>query len=156
MFRPMRPCRAPLSEGQCKEILNRQLRGVLSLLGDDGYPYGVPINHWFNEADGCLYFHSGPVGHKLDAMALCRKASYCVCSDPWKEEGDWAWNVRSVIVFGKLERIEDQSRAIEITRQLSYRFTADTAFIEEEIRKSGAAVRVFRLVPEQITGIQES
>ena len=24
--------------------------------GEDGYPYGIPMNHWYNPEDGKLYY----------------------------------------------------------------------------------------------------
>ena len=42
-FRTMRRKRQELTETECTEILEKATSGVLSLLGDDGYPYGVPI-----------------------------------------------------------------------------------------------------------------
>ena len=44
MFRPMRRCKQQISDAQCIEILKNEKRGVLSLLGDDGYPYGLLKN----------------------------------------------------------------------------------------------------------------
>lgn len=38
------------------------------------------------------------------------------------------------------------------SRGLTRRFTKEEKYIEDEIRKSGAAVQVFALVPEHITG----
>ena len=72
MFREMLRYKQALSEEECIEILKKELRGVLSVLGDDGYPYGMPINHFYNEEDGKIYFHSGMQGHKIDAMKASR------------------------------------------------------------------------------------
>ena len=44
MFRPMRRFRQQLSNEECEQILRDATSGVLALQGDDGYPYGVPIN----------------------------------------------------------------------------------------------------------------
>ena len=56
MFRKMIRSRQQLSEDACVRLLKTQLRGVLSLSGDDGYPYGLPMNHFYCEEDGKLYF----------------------------------------------------------------------------------------------------
>ena len=52
MFRPMRRWKQQLSDAECIAILEKEPRGILSVLGDDGYPYGIPMNHWYCEADG--------------------------------------------------------------------------------------------------------
>lgn len=152
MFRELARIKQKLPLEESIRILKEEPRGVLSVLGDDGYPYGLPIDHWYNDEDGCLYFHSGPKGHKIDAIRRCSKASFCVYDQGWREDGDWALHIQSVVVFGKIEIVEDHAKAIDLTRQLSLKYTTDTAYIEDEIRKYGAGVLVFRLVPEHITG----
>lgn len=52
MFREMTRIRQQLAESECIEILKNEKRGVLSVLGDDGYPYGMPMNHYYCEEDG--------------------------------------------------------------------------------------------------------
>lgn len=152
MFRELARIKQKLPLEESIRILKEEPRGVLSVLGDDGYPYGLPIDHWYNDEDGCLYFHSGPKGHKIDAIRRCCKASFCVYDRGWREDGDWALHIQSVIVFGKIEIVEDHAKAIDLTRQLSLKYTSDTVYIEDEIRKYGTGVLVFRLVPEHITG----
>lgn len=152
MFRPMQRTKQRLSQEECLEILSRELRGVLSVLGDDGYPYGMPLNHWYCPEDGKLYFHSGQRGHKIDALRNSEKASFCVYDSGFRRAGEWALNIRSVIVFGRVEFVESEERAWEISRRLSLKFTSDMDYIEAEIRRSGKSVLCFALVPEQITG----
>jgi len=141
-----------LTERECVALLREQTRGVLSVLGDDGYPYGMPMNHWYCPEDGRLYFHSGKKGHRSDALRRCGKVSYCVTDQGFRREGEWALNVKSVIVFGRAEVVEDHQRALEVCRCLSRKFTDDEAYIDEEIRRAGAGVMVFALVPEHISG----
>ena len=134
------------------EILKKEPRGVLSVLGDDGYPYGLPMNHYYCEEDGNIYFHSGKNGHRVDAVKHCDKASFCVYDGGFRREGEWALNVSSVIVFGRIELIEDQEKIYKIARLLSYKFTNDEEYIEREIQKSGPGTMMFALVPEHMTG----
>ena len=152
MFRDMMRKKQQLTEAECIEILKREKRGVLSILGDDDYPYGVPLNHYYNEADGRLYFHSGRLGHKLDALHRYPKASFCVLDAGSREDGDWALRFRSVIVFGSVSFVEDRETIYEITARLSRKFTGDEAYIAEEIRRSGPATCMFVLTPEHVTG----
>lgn len=152
MFRDMVRKKQQLTAEECIRLLKTEPRGVLSVLGDEGYPYGLPIDHWYNEEDGCLYFHSGKTGHKVDAMTACPKASFCVYDAGYREAGDWALHIKSVIVFGRIEFVENQDAAIALTRQLSFKYTDDAAYIEDEIRKYGHELLCFRLIPEQITG----
>ena len=67
-----------LSSVECKERFKQEVRGVLAVNGDAGYPYALPINFYFDEKGNKLYFHSGKVGHKLDAIANSDKVSFGV------------------------------------------------------------------------------
>lgn len=152
MFREVARTKQALSRAESIELLKTTKRGVLSVIGDDGYPYGTPLNHWYCEADGKLYFHSGKTGHRPDALRTCSKASFCVMDEGKPVEGAWWLQFRSVIVFGTIEVIEDQQQALEIARKLSYKFTQDEAYIQHEIEHSGAGVLVFALTIAHITG----
>ena len=152
MFREMARKKQQLSREECEEILTQELRGVLSVAGDDGYPYGMPLNHYYCPQDGKLYFHSGKTGYKVDALMKNPKASFCVYDAGCRQEGSWALHFRSVIVFGRIELVEDQRRVEEIARALSHKFTQDESYIDDEIARVGAKTLVFALVPEHMTG----
>ena len=152
MFREMLRKKQQITNEECIKILKEEPRGVLSVIGDDGYPYGMPINHYYCEEDGKLYFHSGMKGHKIDAITRCDKASYCVYDSGYRREGEWALNIRSVIVFGRIEIIEDREKVYMIARRLSCKFTDDEEYIEKEIKHAGPRTLMFALVPEHMTG----
>ncbi len=71
-FREMRRKRQQLSQEESIGILRRATAGALALLGDDDYPYAVPISYVY--ADGKIYFHSALTGHKVDAIRRHGKA----------------------------------------------------------------------------------
>ena len=149
MFRPMRRIKQQLSEEEALEVLTNAKRGVLSVIGDDGWPYGVYLNpHYEN---GKIYFHSARVGHKIDALRNDVRASFTIIDEGIKDEGGWAYTFKSVVVFGKVEFVENQNEAIEICRRLARRFNPSEADIEDEIRRAASHVQVFALVPEHIT-----
>lgn len=152
MFRPMLRFKQQLPPEECIEILKNQPRGVLSVIGDDGYPYGTPINQFYNEDDGKIYFHSGRRGHRIDAFRADPKASFCILDPGTKPEGEWYLRFRSVIVFGRIEEVTDHEKALDISRRLSDKFTDDKNYIEEEVLHSGPGVLCYALVPEHITG----
>ena len=70
----------------------------------------------------------------------------------FRNPGEWALNIRSVIVFGRIEIVEDMDKVIRISRLLSYKFTNDEAYIEHEISTDGPSTLMFARVPEWITG----
>ena len=152
MFRELSNKNKQISNAECIEILCNETRGVLSVNGDDGYPYAMPMNHFYNSEDGCFYFHCGKVGHRLDSLKKSDKASLCVCEHGTRDEGDWAYTVRSVVVFGRIEIMDDITLISDITRKLSYKFTSDESYIQNEIDRYAKATLILKLIPEQITG----
>ena len=152
MFRDIVRKKQSLSAEQIVEILKNEKRGVLSVHGDNGYPYGLPINYWYNEDNGYLYFHSGKKGHKVDAISSNNKVSFCVYDSGYKKDGEWALNISSVIVFGRIYPVEDFAQSMEICRRLSFKYTHDREYIEAEIQNYGAATLCYELRPEHITG----
>ena len=152
MFREVTRKKQTLPMEKIIEILDAEKRGVLSVLGDDGYPYGMPMNYWYNKENGYLYFHSGKKGHKVEALAANNKVSFCVYDSGYKNEGEWALNISSVIVFGRVHIVEDYEDAMKICKEMSLKYTPDLAYIEEEIQKFGDATLCYELRPEHMTG----
>ena len=152
MFREITRKKQALPTEKIIEILDAEKRGVLSVLGDDGYPYGMPMNYWYNKENGYLYFHSGKKGHKVEALAANNKVSFCVYDSGYKNEGEWALNISSVIVFGRVHIVEDHEEAMKICKEMSLKYTPDLAYIEEEIQKFGDATLCYELRPEHMTG----
>lgn len=152
MFRPMQKKKQQLSQEECFQILKEEPRGILSVLGDEDYPYGMPLNHYYCEETGKLYFHTGKSGHRQDALQKHDKVSFCVYDQGYRREGEWALNIRSVIVFGRVKVLEDREQALDIIRRLSYKFTSDTDYIEHEIAAAADHVLCLELTPEHITG----
>ena len=152
MFRELARKKKQISTDECICLLRNEKRGVLSVLGDDDYPYGMPMNHFYNDDDGCLYFHCGKAGHRLDSLKSHEKVSYCVYDKGYCGKDEWALNIKSVIVFGKTKIIYDTDKIIDITAKLSHKFTQDEEYINEEIKKYAHNTLLIQLVPEHICG----
>ena len=152
MFRKMRRFSQQITDAECIEILKNTKRGVLSLLGEDGYPYGIPIDHWYCEEDGRIYFHGAKEGHKIDAIKACDKASYCVYDEGYRKEGEWALNIKSVVTFGRIRLVEDEDTARKICTELVRKFTDDQDYLEKELQNAFPRVQCLELIPEHMTG----
>lgn len=148
----MRRWKQELEEQECIEVLKQEPRGVLSVAGDDGYPYGMPLDHWYCEADGNLYFHGAKEGHKIDAIRANDKVSYCVYDEGYRKDGEWALNIRSVIVFGRLEEVTDPEKVVEICTNICKKFTDDEEYLRQELEHAGSHVNCLVLKPEHMTG----
>lgn len=152
MFREIKRKKQIISKDKIIKILRNEKRGVLSVSGDDGYPYGIPINYWYNEENGNIYFHSGKKGHKIDAITADNRVSFCVYDAGYRKEGEWALNISSVIVFGNIYTVENYELAMQICRQFAMKYTSDLEYIDAEIKKFGKAVLCLELRPIHITG----
>ena len=104
MFREMRRKMQALTAEETAEILKRNTSGVLSLNGDDGYPYGVPLSYVY--LDSKLYFHCAGAGHKLDSILKDEKVSFCVIDQDQVVGEEYTTYFRSVIAFGRARVLE--------------------------------------------------
>lgn len=153
MFRELTRGHRALTEADCIRLLTTERRGVLSVNGDDGYPYGMPMNHWYNAGDGCIYFHCGKQrSHRLDALTRSSKVSFCVMDRGEAHDGGWALTVRSVIVFGQVEIVDNPAAAADVCRQLCYQFTRDEDYIQREIQAFAHETLLLKLTPAHISG----
>ena len=123
----------------------------MALLGDDDYPYAVPISYVYNE--GKLYFHSALNGHKVDAIRKYDKASFCVIEQDDVQPEKYTTFFRSVIVFGRIHIIEDEKEKLEIVRMLGNRYTPnqDDA-LQKEIESGLSRLLAIRFDIEHLTG----
>ncbi|HAE15318.1 MAG TPA: 5-nitroimidazole antibiotic resistance protein, partial [Erysipelotrichaceae bacterium] len=67
-------------------------------------------------------------------------------------DGQWFLTFRSVIVFGKMELIEDPEIIRDLSRKLSYKFTKDEEYIEYELEHSGPRTLMYALTIENMCG----
>jgi len=152
MFREMKRFKQQLSEGECIEILKKEPRGVLAVNGDDGYPYAFPLNFHYEEQTGKLYFHCAKSGYKLDALRRSEKVSFCVYDKGYRKEGDWALNIKSVIIFGTIRFIEDQYETNARLKALGLKYYPTEESVEEEIQTFGKNVQILELNVQHMTG----
>ena len=150
-FRPMRRRAQQLTQEESLRILSRATSGTLALLGDDGYPYAVPLSHAC--AGGRLYFHSALEGHKIDAIRRHGKASFCVIAQDEVHGDKYTTWFCSVIAFGRIRIIEDPEEKLAAARILGERFNpgAEEA-LQSELHKGFARMHMLRFDIEHITG----
>lgn len=150
MFREMRRSRQQLSNEECLEILNRNTSGVLSVIGDDGYPYGVPLSYAY--CDGKLYFHSAVSGHKIDAVKRNDKVSFCVIDNDEVRPSEFTTYYRSVIVFGKAEVVTENERKLYGLHLLSEKYAHGEGNEKREIENGIDRLVMIELTVEHLTG----
>lgn len=150
MFRSMRRKGSQLTDDECIEILNKEPRGVLALLGDDEYPYAIPMDHVY--IDGKIYFHGAQTGHKHDAIKKHEKVSYCVMNKGVKARDSWWYTFKSVIIFGKIKILTNDDEKIDKLTRLGDKFFPTHEETLNEIDRLLDKTEVFELTINHMTG----
>ena len=149
----MRRHKQQLSDDEARAVLQRGKVGILAVLGDDGYPYTIPLNYtYYNDA---IYFHSALSGHKIDAIQACDKVSFCVVDKDEIVPQEYTSYYRSVVAFGRAHIIEDDEEKLASLRHLGDRYNPgqDTA-LDSEVAKSFTHLHMVRIDIEHLSGKQ--
>ena len=122
MFREMRRGKQLLSMEVTVAVMNRCTNGTLACLGDEDYPYSVPLSYvYFNDK---IYFHSAKAGHKIDAIMKNPKVSFSVIDEDTVVSEEYTTYFRSVIAFGKVRIVEGEEWA-EAFKALVEKYSGD-------------------------------
>lgn len=146
---PMRRSERELSSEQAAEILHSGSWGVLSTIGADGYPYGVPVNYVY--CDEKIYFHCARnSGHKQENLIFSGKVSFTVVDKSQVDSKSLTTMYRSAIAFGVAAKtVIDKEKAL---RALVKKYSPD--FIqagEREINLEGANCDIFVIEIEKLS-----
>lgn len=150
MFREMRRKKQLLSQEETVKIMETGTSGVLALLGDDDYPYTVPLSYVY--CDSKIYFHGAKSGHKIDAIRKSAKASFCVIDEDHVVPEEYTTYFRSAVAFGKVKIIEDEEKrkAIEM---LAAKYTPNNEEgRRKEIEKQNNILCMIEFDIEHMTG----
>lgn len=152
MFREMRRKKQTLSEEETRKILSRGTSGVLSLLGDEGYPYAVPISYVCYGSK--LYFHSAKSGHKIDAIKNFSKASFCVIDKDTVIPEKYTTSYRSAIAFGKIRILTDEREMKAAIKALAEKYYPEGSEDEHnrEIDRDWESLCMIELSIEHLSG----
>ena len=152
MFREMRRKKQQLTQAECVEILNRNTSGVLAVLGDNGYPYAVPLSYVYG--GNALYFHCAKSGHKLDAVRACDRVSFCVIDQDNVMPEEYTTYFRSVIIFGRASIVKSEYEIRTAIEKLAIKYnpTDCTENRDEIIKKECAAMCIIKIEIECMTG----
>ena len=101
MFRPVRKKKNEISVEAAKRLLHTERRGVFAVNGDDGYPYAIPVNFFYDEEANQIYFHGSRAGHKADAIRRSDKVCFTVYGNETVRDEAWAPYMQSAVVFGR-------------------------------------------------------
>lgn len=155
MFRPLRRKRRGISLDAARDLLEHERRGVFAVNGDDGYPFAIPVNYFYDRAAERIYFHGAKAGHKVDALKRSDKVCFTVYGNEHFEEGEWAPYVQSTVVFGRCRLIEDAPEFVEQkVRELALKYYPSAEEVEQEIAKDIKGVQLYEIEIEHLCGKQ--
>lgn len=151
-FREIRRINQKLSEEACIEVLKNSPRGVLSVLGDGDYPYGMPLDFFYDKETGTLLFHCALNGHKLDAIQKHDTVSFNVIDSGYHKDGDWALTFHSVILFGRMHVVTEEERRLYALRAIGRKYFPDKASVEGSVQRSINRVTILELTVDHMSG----
>lgn len=153
MFRQMRRKNQELPKQECNEILLNGKTGTLAVIGDEDYPYVVPLNYIY--LDDKIYFHCAKEGHKIDAIKKNSKVSFCVVGKDEVVPEVFGTDFRSVIIFGNARIIRDDE-IMPVIRKFTKKYcpkeTNDA--IQKEIDKDFKRLCIVEIEIDHMTGKQ--
>lgn len=151
MFRQMRRIKQELSLEEAKKLLIKNKRGVISFNGEDGYPYSIPINFFYDKDENKLYFHGAKTGYKVDCIKNNNKSCFVTYGDEELSDNGWSYYLKSVVVFGKIEIVEDREFAAKKLKELASRYYPSLSEIDAAMERSFDNALVYSLNIEHVT-----
>ena len=152
MFREMKRSKQLLSMEETAAVMDRCTNGALACLGDDDYPYSIPLSYvYFNEK---IYFHSAKAGHKIDAIINHPKVSFSVVDEDTIVSEKYTSYFRSVIAFGTIRVLTDDAEKRAALGLLAAKYSANQPekSRSEEIDGAYSWVCVLELSIAHLTG----
>lgn len=151
MFREMRRIKQELPLEEAKSLLIKNKRGVLSLNGEDGYPYALPIIFLYDEEENKIYFHGAKSGYKFDCIEKNNKACFVTYGDQELSENGWSYYLKSLVAFGEIEIIEDRDLAAKKLIELASRYYPSMSEINGVMERSFKNALVYSLNIQHMT-----
>ncbi len=150
MFKEMRKKDREVLGEDIEKILTNGEYGVLATVGENGYPYTVPLSYVYQ--DNSIYFHCAKEGHKLDNIEKNHKVSFCVVTDTEVLPGKFSTNYKSIIAFGEAKELTGV-----LKRDILFKFIEkySQSFIEEGkryIERAQDSAKIIEIEIEHITG----
>lgn len=151
----MRKKQAQINDiSQIEAILEKAPVMRLGLAGADGWPYIVPLT--FAYEPGCIYWHSGPKGKKMELLAENSQVCFEVEQDVQVVQGPepckWGWSYSSVIGQGRAVIVEDQEEKIQALNAMMKKHAGrEFEFPSETMRRTV----VVRIDIQSMTGRRE-
>lgn len=97
-----------ITRDEAYTLLNRAEYGILSTVGADGLPYGIPVSYCVIENE--IYFHCAVEGRKLRNIAHNPQVSFCVVGNTNVLPDKFSTEYESTVISGKAEEVFDTEK----------------------------------------------
>ena len=155
MFKPIRKKINEIDCNATEVLLQSNRRGILAMNGDNGYPYAIPINYFYDSLEQKIYFHGAKAGHKVDALKTSDKVCFTVYGNERIDESEsWAPYVQSAVIFGRCHLIESGPESIARLKEFAMKYYPDESLADEQIARNGRATQIFEIIIEHLSGKQ--
>lgn len=150
-FSEMRRKGRQLTPAEAYALLERSEYGVLATVGEDGWPYGVPMSYAL-EGD-TIYLHCArDVGLRCANLAVNPRASFTVVGDTQVLPGEYSTVYESAVALGTVAPAEDRKRGLlALVDKYSSDFRSQGERYAEQSLAAGE-VAVYALHVEHLTG----
>lgn len=152
MFRKIRKIKNEINQEDVKELLKTSRRGILAMNGDDGYPYAIPVNYFYDETEGKIFFHGAKAGYKVDCLKSSDKVCFTVIGSEMIRAEAWAPYMQSVVVFGRCQLIDDKQIAMKRLKDFAMKYYPSEEMVLDEIKADGKVTQMFEIDIEHMTG----
>lgn len=142
MFRKIRKIKNEIDKDAVDSLLHTCRRGVLSMNGDDGYPYSIPINYYYDEANQKIYFHGAKSGYKVDCLNRCDKVCFTIFGNESIKDLVWAPFVQSVIVFGRCHLVDTDN---EVLKNFMMKYYPSLDLVDKVIKDDSKFVQMYEI-----------
>lgn len=150
MFTAMRRKDKALTREESLALLAGGEYGTLATIGENGYPYGVPLNYILLGEK--IYFHGAALGSKLENLRQNPKACFTVVGNVQRHPEELTTRYESVVAFGHAREVLPERRK-EILEHIVTKYAPG---FEEQgqktIRATQDRIAVVELEIEHITG----
>ena len=151
MFREIKLKDRIVSDDKTLEIIKKGSYGVLSTIGEDGYPYGVPLNYTY--CDNYICFHCAQEGHKIENINFNNKVSFCVVTKSDVLGNEFDTDYESAIAFGKATVITDDSEKNDVLLSVLNKYSPDFLKAGKNyMKKNWDETKVIKMQIEHLTG----
>lgn len=151
MFRKIRKIKNEIDKDAVDSLLHSCRRGVLSMNGEDDYPYAIPVNYYYDEANQKIYFHGAKVGYKVDCLNLCDKVCFTVFGNESIKDLEWAPYVQSVVVFGRCHLVDTDN---EVLKTFMMKYYPSVDLVDKVIEEDSKFVQMYEISIEHKSGKQ--